>query len=188
MCVPLAAISLGTQIIGSMGQAQAANQQAAIQATSQYFNADMANILADQTMTQTQIESDKILARARDFQGKQIASTAASGMAVTSASSMALRDQTEARARSDAMATLYSGISKATQLRSGAGMATSGATNMLNATYVSPSAAILNGITKSLPQIASINFDSGINNIPNATAENSRIMPIQPVFGYTSGK
>lgn len=152
-----------SQIVGGvagLAGRQAHNNQVQYEAESRYYNADMQDHYADEVDKASQIASDKILERAHRVNSTQVAVQAGYGMSVTSASAMAVRDQTDNQARSDAMATLYSGLNKSSQLRSGAAAGREGALHFVEGNYLTYAGAIMQGMAGS----GQIHYDMGGSN------------------------
>lgn len=134
-----AVAGLAVSAVSAYGQYQAgqtAKKNAAAAAGEQayegYLNKDLRYQEADDVMTQAHTEADMIRAKAVAFRGAQAVQQAASGVMVGEGSAQTVVDQTTQLAMSDTLATLYSGVNKASSIRSGADMQTQASINSAN--------------------------------------------------------
>jgi len=137
MCVSvaMAGISAATSVAGAMSAGDAQRQQGDAAAYEGFMSQQLREMEAQDVMNQADEKVQQIRRQAQEFRGSQVVQQAANGVMIGSGSAQAMIEKTTQLAEADALATLYSGVNKASSIKLGGRMDAQAGMNRAAAYY-----------------------------------------------------
>jgi hypothetical protein len=153
MCDPVTAMA-ATSMVGGMYQAKGQAKQAASDLSTAYVNAANQRWQGEQIRKQADTEAGDIIDQGRRVVATQEAQQAASGVDVNSGSALVGQDDTDKRARADALATIYSGINGQVSANTNARYTEQAGRSRSNADVSAAYASVLQGVTSAASSVS----------------------------------
>ena len=157
-------VSAGSSLVGLLWQGKSQANQAAATRSGAAANAVDQRWQGKQVMAQAEQEAGDVIDQGRRIVGTQEAEQAASGVDVTSGSPLVAQDDTDKRARADALTAIYSGINSKISADSNARLTELTGINAASSASAAAIASVLQGVSTASGSLSSYKMMSAKKN------------------------